>query len=310
LEVDVRSRRTFLRVAVTGTAGLALAPSFAHAAGAAIETTRLGDAVAMLSGAGGNVLVVAGPDDVLMVNGGAAEHSAALLDAVARHAAGKRVGTLINTDWHPEHTGSNETLGQAGVAIVAHEHTKQYLSREMFVDWRQARYRARPRHALPSRTFRTTGSMMLGSERVDYGHLGQAHTDGDIYVFLPGANVLATGDLMHVGAYPIADYTSGGWLGGMVTAVKSMLDLTNAGTRIVPAFGPVQTRADLQAQHDMLAAMRERMVKMIRQGMGADEMLAAGVSKDFDQKWGKPDLFLSTAYRGMWLHIREIGGVV
>jgi cyclase len=307
--VTVHSRREFVKRAATAGAGLILAPSFARAANGAIEAVRLSDTLAMFTGAGGNVLAVTGPDGIILVNGGLPDRSAALLEAVAAQAPGKRVTTLINTDWHPEQTGSNEALAKAGAAIVAHEHTRQYLAREMFVEWRQARYKARP-GALPTRTTRVNGVVMAGAERIEYRPLGQAHTDGDLCVFLPQSNVLVTGDLMTVGAYPIGDYTSGGWLGGMVGAVKTMLDLTNDATRIVPGVGPVQTRADLQATHEMLAAMRERIVKMMRQGMGASEMLAAGVSKDFDARWGAPDVFMTTAYRGLWLHVREVGGVV
>ena len=50
--------------------------------------------------------------------------------------------------------------------------------------------------------------MTAGAERIEYGHLGQAHTDGDIYVFFRGSNVLVAGDAMTVGEYPIADYTT------------------------------------------------------------------------------------------------------
>jgi hypothetical protein len=39
-------------------------------------------------------------------------------------------------------------------------------------------------------------------------------------------------------------------------------------------------------------------------------MLAAGATKEFDEKWGDPRLFVSTAYRGLWLHVRELGGIV
>jgi hypothetical protein len=39
-------------------------------------------------------------------------------------------------------------------------------------------------------------------------------------------------------------------------------------------------------------------------------MLAAGATKEFDSTWGNPDLFVTTAYRSMWLHVREVGGVV
>jgi hypothetical protein len=60
----------------------------------------------------------------------------------------------------------------------------------------------------------------------------------------------------------------------------------------------------------MLNTLRDRIGKMMRQGMGADDMRAAGATKEFDEQWGSPDLFLSTTYRGMWLHVRELGGIV
>ena len=72
----------------------------------------------------------------------------------------------------------------------------------------------------------------------------------------------------------------------------------------------VQTRADLKVQHDMLVTLRERLHQMMRKGMGAEDMLAAGATKEFDQRCGDPTLFLSVTYRGMWLHVRELGGIV
>jgi hypothetical protein len=151
--------------------------------------------------------------------------------------------------------------------------------------------------------------MTVGSERLDYGHLGQAHTDGDIFVFLPASNVLVAGDVLTVGKYPIADYTTGGWLGGMVTATKTLIDMSNADTRIIPGTGPVQTRADLQSQYDMLNTMRDRFAKMMRQGMGASDMLAAGATKDFDEKWGDPKLFCPSPIRHVAARART-GGIV
>ena len=45
----------------------------------------------------------------------------------------------------------------------------------------------------------------------------------------------------------------------------------------------------------MLTTLRDRFAKMMRQGMGADDMLAAGATKEFDARWGDPELFVSTA---------------
>ena len=309
------NRRDFLRISLGAAAGLSFS-GMASAerrqrpgGGASIAVTRLADRLLQLSGAGGHVVVFEGPDGLLLVNGGAAEHGADLLAALDEQFPRAPVRTLFNTDWHPDHTGANERLGKAGADIIAHEHTKQYLGADIFVDWQERTYKARPK-ALPTKTFYTAGELIVGGERVQYGHLGQAHTDSDIYVYFPGPNVLVAGDAVSVGRYPIADYTTGGWLGGLATASRTLVELCDDRTRVVPGVGPLQTRADVQAQQEMLTTLRDRIRTMMRQGMGTADMLAAGVTKEFDATWGDPALFLATAYRGMWLHVRELGGIV
>ncbi len=323
-------RRDFLGILLGGAAGFSLPPrwdglepirsrftAFGQTPSAPhtpIAATPLTDNLIHFTGAGGNVVVVTAPDGLVMVNGGLQERSADLLEAIAERTGGKRVQSLFNTDWHREHTGSNETLGKAGTRIIAHENTRQYLGAEIYVDWQKRSYKPLPPQALPSQTFYTSGKMTVGAERIEYGHLGQAHTDAAIYVFFPASNVLVAGDALSVGRYPIADYTTGGWLGGLIAANKTLLGLANAETRIVPGAGPIQTRADLQAQHDMLAAMLDRFVKMMKQGLGPEDIIAAAPTKELtnelEAKWGNPDLFVSTAYRSMWLHVRELGGIV
>jgi glyoxylase-like metal-dependent hydrolase (beta-lactamase superfamily II) len=305
-------RREFLRILVAGTglSAASLLPGGTFAAGLPLTVTDVGRDLTLIAGAGGNVVVFDGPDGLVVVNGGSRDRSADLLAAMATRFAGRRVTTLFNTDWHPEHTGSNETVAAAGARIVAHEHTRQYLGEELFVEWSGKTFKPLPRAARPTHTFYSSETLTVGDERIEYGHLGQAHTDGDAYVYFRTRNVLAAGDALSVGAYPICDYTTGGWIGGLINATKKLIDLVNDETRVLPGSGPVQTRGDLQAQHDMLQAMRDRLTKMMRQGMGPEDMLAAAPSKEFDAKWGDPKLFVTTTYRGLWLHVRELGGVV
>jgi glyoxylase-like metal-dependent hydrolase (beta-lactamase superfamily II) len=300
---------------VGGVAGLSLpigstVTALAQGHHPSIVPTRLSDNLTLLSGAGGNVVVVDADEGVAMVNGGSREHAAELSKAVASVGGGKPLRYVFNTDWHAEHSGSNELAGRAGAQIVAHENTKQYLSNDIFIDWQNKTYKALPKVAWPTRTSYVGGKMTLGRERIEFAPLGQAHTDGDIYVFFPDSNVLVAGDVLAVGTYPIADYISGGWLGGLMTATKTLLDLANDQTRVIPGIGPVQTRADLKVQHEMLVTLRERLHQMMRKGMGTHDMLAAGATKEFDQRCGDPALFLNTTYRGMWLHVRELGGIV
>jgi hypothetical protein len=113
---------------------------------------------------------------------------------------------------------------------------------------------------------------------------------------------------MAVGSYPILDWCTGGWISGMVNANKALLDMTDANTRIVPGLGPVQTRADLQAQHEMLSTMRGRLIDLLKKGMSVNDIIAQNPSREFDAKWGDPKLLIANAYPGMIGHVRELGG--
>jgi cyclase len=298
-------RRHFLG-ALAGAAGASLC----RADAAPLAAVKLTDNFIQITGAGSNVLAVIGADEVLMVDGGLKEHSADLLKLVAEQSGGRPVKTLFNTHWHPEHTGSNEALGKAGAKIIASENTKLWLGTEIDVGWQKKTYEPSPKAALPNQTFYNSGKMTFGKEQVEYALMPQAHTDGDIYVFFPGSNILVAGDVVSVGSYPILDYTTGGWIGGMVNSQRTLLQLINMDTRIIPGTGPVQTKADLQALNEMCNTLRDRLVKLMKQGMGPKEMIAAKPTKEFDEKWGDPELFIANAYRGLWGHVRELGGIV
>jgi glyoxylase-like metal-dependent hydrolase (beta-lactamase superfamily II) len=302
-----------------GLAGIAACKHVFAQAGPAskapLEATKLSDSFLLITGAGGNVLALIGSDGVLLVNGGSAERSEELLKLVAEKSGNKPVKVLFNTCWHPEHTGSNETLGKAGVKVVAHENTKLWLGAEFDVRWQNRTYEPHPKVSLPNQTFYSgVQKMTFGAEEVEYGYLPQAHTDGDIYVYFPGSNILAAGDVVSVGSYPIVDWSTGGWLGGMVEGQKTLLKVGNADARIVAGSAagspPLITRADLEAENQMLATVKDRLTKLIKQGMKPSEIVAAAPTKDFDAQWGSPNLFIELAYRGMWGHARELGGIV
>ncbi|MEP7312727.1 MAG: MBL fold metallo-hydrolase, partial [Pseudomonadota bacterium] len=280
----VLDRRSFVQTVVAGVAAAAVPGLQVLAAEQApLRATSLGERLAVIAGAGGNVTVLQGPEGPLLVDGGNAAASAGLLALVALQAGSSAVFALFNTHWHPEQTGSNLALGERGTRIIAHENTRLWLGTDIDSTWQGRHFAPLPHAALPGETFYTTGKLKYGGEQIDYGHLMQAHTDGDIYVYLRSANVLVVGDLLAPGAYPVSDPDTNGWINGMVAANKSLLDLANATTRIVPGQGPVQSRADLQRQYDMLIVVRDRLFDLIKQGLSADEMLAARPTREFDE---------------------------
>lgn len=303
------TRRGLLRAALGGAAylGLRSTPGFAKSGAFTIRPTPLAEGLTLFEGAGGNVVALAGPDGVLMVDGGLAEATRQLQRAIADRTGGSPVRVLFNTHWHWDHTGSNESLAAAGAKIVAHENTRLWLGAEIISKWENRTYPPRPKQALPTETFHYDSKRIdFGGLQVEYGYLMQAHTDGDIYVHFPDHNLIVAGDVVARGSYPVLDYSTGGWLGGMIDALKLLIEKSDAQTRIVPGKGPPVTRAALEAQREMCLTVLERIGESYYRGETWEELVASRPTREFDETWGDPGVFLHTAYEGAWGHITEV----
>jgi len=273
-----------------------------------LTVTPLTESLFVISGGGGNVTVFNSPEGVLLVDGGSPQQSKRILDLVQKKTGSKRVHTLFNTHWHWEQTGSNLTLGPAGTKIIAHENTRLWLSTDVVSKWQNDKlFKRLPQKARPNQTFYTTGSLSFGGEKIDYGYLPQAHTDGDIYVFFRNANVLVASDVVSVGSYPIIDYCTNGWIGGMVNATQTLIGLCNEQTRVVAGSGAVRTRSDIQVEHAMLTSTKQKLSHLLAQGMSAQDMIDAGATQEFDAAWGDPKLFVRNVWPGLVQRARELG---
>jgi cyclase len=243
----------------------------------------------------------------VMVDGGLEQDSPALLAQVAAVSGGRKVELLFNTHWHWDHTGSNAALGRAGAKIIAHENTRLWLGTHVDSKWEHRIYPPQPAQALPTQTFFYGPQKQgLGGQDVEYTIMPQAHTDGDIYVFFPRENVLVAGGVVSGGGYPLPDYCTGGWLGGMVDALKQLLARSDARTRIISGAGAVRTREDVQAQLDLCTAVLAKIGASYFKGQTWEQFQASRPTGEFDAKWGNPDPFLQMAYEGAWYHVNEI----
>jgi cyclase len=295
-------RREFLQTLAGGAAALGLSRS---AFGQASSASKLTDKVTLIIGAGNNIVALAGDGGSLLVDCGDAAHAPDVLKLVGG------VKTVINTHWHLESTGANDAMAKAGAKLVSHVNTELWMTQEIIRDWDKRVFPPRAKAALPTETFYTAGKTTFGGEPVEYGLMPMAHTDGDIYIHFPQSNVLVAGDVVQPGRLPVLDWFTGGWIGGMQEAHRTLLRLADDTTKIVPAGGPVMSKADVQASLDILTKLREQLVKLMKQGMGARDMINAKATKDFEgQLAGDPEPFLYTAYRGLWAHVRELGGIV
>ena len=296
-------RREVLKGSLACLAGAALAPLSRASFGAeGPQITRLTDELALIAGLGGNVLVRATAAGQVLVDSGAAASSDALLAALAELPGSGRVGPLFNSHWHLDQVGSNAVFGKAGAAIIAHEKTRAHLATDYYVPGEDRYEKALPKEAQPTQTFYTRADTLIDGERIEYGYLLEAHTDGDIYVFFRDSNMIAVGDAVSPERDPELDWFGGGWLGGRVDALALLLSITDERTRFVPSYGPVVGRAAVQAEHDIMVALFEAMVERVRKGESAEDILAAGVMNDLGRTFDDPLKFLYAAHKGMWAH--------
>jgi len=283
---------------------------FGQAAAGGLGITELGPELLLVVGVGANVVALGTPDGTLLVDGGAAAHAAALQRALAERWPNQPVRILFNTNWREEHTGANQAVRAAGGRVLAHENTKLWLGGDFFVDWEGRHYAPHPAAVLPNETFYTSGSLDFGGRRIEYWHLPRAHTDGDVAVYLPDANVLVASDLVSVGRYPVPDYATGGWIGGLLDASKALLAKTDARTRIVGAQGAVCGRAELEAQLELCTAVAQKTAEAFRIGASLADFIASKPTAAFDAQRGDPETFLKLVYKGGFAHLRELGGVI
>lgn len=298
------SRRGFLHAAALSSAGLAFAPPplLAGDARPKLAARDLGGNLALITGGGANVLAFGSPQGAMLFDGGLRTQAKALLKLALSSVGAKQAHTLVNTHWHPEQTGLNETLGKQGARILAHENTRLWLTRSIETDWLPRPHPAFARAAQPNQSFYTTETVDFGGETITFGHLGQAHTDGDLYAWLPRANVLVAGGVVSSDGWPLMDWRTGGWIGGLVGAYDRLLKIANDGTRVIGADGPVVGRAELQAYRDMYFTIFDRLVKQLIKGMGPEEAFESGPAKEFEADWGDSKPFVMASFRSLWGH--------
>jgi glyoxylase-like metal-dependent hydrolase (beta-lactamase superfamily II) len=248
----------------------------------------------------------ANPRGLMLVDCGAGKSLGQLTAALQLVRQDATVQAVFNTHYHTDQTGNNDTFAAAGATIIAHEHTRRWMSTDYWVPSGNRYEKARARAAWPTETFRTSGSLKAGTEQIDYGHLPLAHTDGDIYIFFRDSNVLAAGDVASPLRDPALDYFTGAWIGGRVDAMDTILQISNDETRIVPAAGLPMTRAAFKTERDMMEEVRSRVWARTLKGDSPSDMLAGGVLNGLGRTWKKPETFLYDAAQGMFAHHNKL----
>jgi glyoxylase-like metal-dependent hydrolase (beta-lactamase superfamily II) len=175
-----------------------------------------------------------------------------------------RVGIVVNTHGHHDHAFGNHAFRPA--VIWGHQRCRTMI--EQTGEAQRARVAAElPALAAdlaevvldpPDRVLVESAALDLGGREIRLAYLGRGHTDNDIVVAVPDADVLCAGDLLENGATPwFGDAFPMDW----AATVEAILAITGNRTVVIPGHGDHAGRAFVEeslAGFRALAALARR----------------------------------------------------
>ena len=276
----------------------------------------------MIVGGPFNAAVSIGNDGVLVVDTMAEPLADKFLAEIRKLAGDKPIRYIINTHFHPDHTGGNAKVTAAGQSIVAgnfaaqvgqdaasqanilaHENTQIHMGEVK---------PALPFIAMPTDTFFTEAKdLFFNGEAVQILHQPAAHTDGDVIVFFRKSDVIVAGDVYINTTFPIVQIDQGGSFQGIIDALNRIVDLTvpaekqEGGTYVIPGHGRLADEADVVEYRDMNTILRDRLSNAIKKGMTLEQVKASHPVLEYEGRYGASsgfwttDAFIEAVYRSL-----------
>ena len=210
------------------------------------------------------IVAVLGGDTALVVDTRTTPAQAREILDDLRDLGSPRVGIVVNTHGHYDHVFGNAVFRPA--VIWGHERCRTMIE---LTGAAQRERVTRDVPALaddlaevvldpPDRVFTDAATLDLGGREIRLAYLGRGHTDNDIIVSIPDADVLCAGDLLENGAPP---WFGDGYPLDWPATTERILALTGERTVVSPGHGDHAGRAFVEAsleQFRSIAALASR----------------------------------------------------
>jgi cyclase len=161
---------------------------------------------------------------------------------------------IVNTHYHPDHRGGNFAVGPRA-AIISTEYTRDRVTR------------ADPEQYGLNVVVRKELALWVGGHEVRIFHPGPAHTMGDLMVYFPDQQAIATGDLFLTNSCPAMDE---GDLENWIGALGQVLALPVQ--HVVPGHFAVAGKNELRHFFNYLSDLRDQVLFMYRGGLTVEQV--------------------------------------
>ena len=139
-------------------------------------------------------------------------------------------------------------------------------------------------------------------------HQPSAITEGDLMVYFRKSDVLVTGSILDLSAYPHFYPELGGSLQGVIDALNNIIDITisefnqQGGTLVIPGRGRLASESDIVEYRDMVTIVRDRVQPMMNDGLSLEDIISARPALEYDGIYGSDagewtsSMFLEAVY--------------
>lgn len=194
---------------------------------------------------------------ILVVDTGLNEMEGMKLLAEIRKISAAPVRWIVNTHYHPDHRGGNRVFGPDAIVISTLYTRFSALSTREHVE---------PVYA-QNVTPHGTLTLFLGAHRAEIYDPGPAHTMGDLVVYFPDQQTVATGDLFLTNSCPAMDK---GDMENWIAALDHILSLPVQ--HVVPGHFEMATKVELGRFHDYLTELGKQVREMRAKGMAVEQV--------------------------------------
>ena len=273
----------------------------------------------LIACAGGNIVVQAGDQGVLLVDTGYEQMAAKTLAAI-RKISNKTLRTIINTTLMDSHTGANAVLvregriNQAGPGLGGRPNEADMIghSQLLALMTKIGRQKIAVERWPPSVYSGKSKDLYSNDEPVVILHVPNGVTAGDSIVWFRKSDVVVAGEIFNQASYPYIDLANGGSINGVIGGLNTLLDIMvpkhnqEGGTMVIPGYGRIGDEHDVLEYRDMITIIRDRVQASIKKGMTLAQIKAMKPSAtyEYDLRYNRDpawtaEMFVEATYKSL-----------